>query len=163
MPEINIRKAAETDKYAYADCFISCFQTAYRGIVPDDYLQNLSNEREQRADRLLRYLEIPELAVFCLMRESKMIGFLILHLSNGEIWAIYLLEELRGKGYGKAAMNFAIDELKCAGHTTISLWVLAENERAKRFYDKYGFYFSGETRENTNYGKLLAQHKYVLN
>ena len=161
--DIIIRKALPEDKYTYADCYISCLQTAYRGIVPDDFLNNLPSEKEKRAKRLLEYLENPDLAVFFTEREDKMLGFLILHLSDGEIWAIYLLEELRGKGYGKTVMDFAVNGLKNAGQENISLWVLEENYKARRFYEKYGFRHDGTKKENANYGKPLMQFKYVLN
>ena len=91
-----------------------------------------------------------------------MIGFLTIHKKDGEIWAIYLLEEFRSKGYGKEILNFAITELKSIGHKTIVLWVFEENHKARRFYEKNGLRFDGTKRENDRYGKMLVQIRYEL-
>ena len=42
---IKIRKAVPEDANDYAACVISCWQSAYRGIVPDDYLNNMSAKK----------------------------------------------------------------------------------------------------------------------
>lgn len=90
-----------------------------------------------------------------------MIGFLTIDTINAEIWAIYLTEDFWGKGYGKKILDFAINDLKRLEHKEIFLWVLEENNRAKRFYEKNDFYFSGTTRER-EYGKPLVQLRYVF-
>lgn len=52
----------------------------------------------------------------------------------GEIISIYLLPEYIGKGYGKSLLEKAIEKLKAMGFTTIFLWVLEDNHRARHFY-----------------------------
>ena len=160
--KITIRKALPEDDYDYADCVISCWQTAYKGIVSDDFLNSMLIEREQLAERFRKNLTNTDLETYCVIFENKMIGFLVIHKNDGEIWAIYLIEEFRSKGYGKEMLDFAISELKRIGHKKISLWVFEENNRARQFYEKNGFNFDGTKRENDKYGKMLVQLRYML-
>jgi len=161
--KIIIRKALPNDAYNYADCVISCWQSAYKEIVPDEFLSNMLAEKEQWIEKYRKALTDPgDCKYYCVMYSERMIGFLIIHKNDGEIWAIYLIKEFWGKGFGKEMLDFAINELKCAGHKNISLWVFEENKRARRFYEKNNLYFDGTKREAT-YGKLLVQLKYVLN
>ena len=44
---IIIRQALADDAYDYTNCLISCFQSAYKGIIPDEYLHNMLTEKEQ--------------------------------------------------------------------------------------------------------------------
>ena len=61
-----------------------------------------------------------------------------------ELEAIHTLPESWGTGLGAALLAFArehTDARRGAG-----LWAFAKNARARRFYEKHGFAFSGETR-----------------
>ena len=57
----------------------------------------------------------------------------------GEVVSLYLLPEYMGRGLGKALLPAAVERLKERGFRDILLWVLEENQRARRFYEKYGF------------------------
>ncbi len=59
--------------------------------------------------------------------------------SDGEIWAIYLLPLHWGKGLGRALLLESRAQLLAKGMKRISLWVIAGNERALRFYRSAGF------------------------
>lgn len=59
----------------------------------------------------------------------------------GEIYALYVLRDYYGTGIGQALMEAALSAL--ADFPEIYLWVLAENHRAKAFYQKLGFVFDG--------------------
>ena len=107
--EITIRKALPEDAYDYTICHISCFQSAYKGIVPDEYMANMLAEKEQRCERYKTTLADPgDCEYYCVMYAERMIGWLIINKNRAEdqsgiceIWAIYLMEEFWGKGYGK--------------------------------------------------------------
>ena len=71
-----IRKAKVEDAYNYTDCFISCLQTAYKGIASDEFLSNLLEERDLRAEKFIRNLENPALETFLATLKGDIIGFL---------------------------------------------------------------------------------------
>lgn len=68
-----------------------------------------------------------------------------------ELTGLYLDPNHIGKGYGKCAMDFAKSEASSRGYTAVSLWVLDQNDRAKRFYEKAGFQPDG-TKKNSGLG-----------
>ena len=66
-----------------------------------------------------------------------------------------------GKGYGAALMHHALIEMEKAGFSYVSLWVFAENHRARRFYEALGFVATGATQisfgcEELQYRKSLT-------
>ena len=65
----------------------------------------------------------------------------------GEIFAVYVLKEYQGRQIGYALMNAAMECLSSFRRT--ALWVLKGNERAIRFYERYGFRFDGAEAEIT--------------
>jgi len=168
--DIIIHKALPEDAQNYADCHISCWQTAYKGIVPDEYLEKMLVDRQKMVDRYKERLTNPGTCEhYCVLYEEKMIGFITIDksiknddLNNTGIWAVYLIEEFRNRGFGKKMLDFSIKELKSVAPKEISLWVFEENVKARRFYEKNNFIYSNIKREVDWYGKPLSQLKYVL-
>lgn len=63
----------------------------------------------------------------------------------GEVVAIYVLSEYYDQKIGYRLMNEAVSKL--SDYDTIFVWVFEKNERAIRFYHKYGFEFDGGKKE----------------
>ena len=82
---ITIRQATLEDAYDYTDCHISCWHSAYKGIMPDDFLGKMKTEMQQRVERCKNTLANPGDSVFyCVMYAGNMIGRLIIGKSNVE-------------------------------------------------------------------------------
>ena len=67
-----------------------------------------------------------------------------------------------GKGYGAALMRHALLEMENAGYSYATLWVFAENHRARCFYEALGFVPTGAARisfgcEEVQYRKPLTK------
>ena len=73
----------------------------------------------------------------------------------------YFLPEYIGKGYGASLLKKCVEELKKLGFHRILLWVLEENSRARRFYERNGFTCSGEYMNDTIGGKELKEVMYT--
>lgn len=56
---------------------------------------------------------------------------------EGEIYAIYLLEEYQHRGIGKALFDRSVEAMVAFGWKSLYVWVLEEN-RSKHFYEKMG-------------------------
>lgn len=63
----------------------------------------------------------------------------------GEVFAIYVLAAYHGQRAGYELMKAAIEKL--SEYKRVAVWVLKENERAIRFYERFGFRFDGTEAE----------------
>jgi diamine N-acetyltransferase len=61
-----------------------------------------------------------------------------------QISRLYLLQAWTGRGLGDKLMQLSLDRAKENGHDVVWLTVWESNERAIRFYQKYGFKEAGE-------------------
>lgn len=64
----------------------------------------------------------------------------------GQLYAIYVRSDQRGRGIGTHLQHAALDRLKALGFTHAVLWVLEGNERAIRFYRRHGWLADGARR-----------------
>ena len=56
-----------------------------------------------------------------------------------ELYALYVHPAWWSTGTGRALMDRVLAKVRAAGYTTITLWVLEANARARRFYARAGF------------------------
>jgi len=163
-----IRKAMPDDAYDFAKCHAACWQDAYEGIIPDDYLDNMRSEHEERAEQCKKTLSDPGDCEFLYAElDGKMVGRLIFGKGRdedkpdaGEIHAIYLLKEFWNRGYGRQMLDFALSDLKKSGYREVFIWVIDENTRGRQFYEKHGFLLDGKTME-MELGKPLTLVRYT--
>jgi GNAT superfamily N-acetyltransferase len=73
----------------------------------------------------------------------------------GELYALYLLPAWWSAGVGRALMTSALDSLRGDRYRRVILWVLADNARARRFYERAGFTLDGGTNVLTGLGGVL--------
>ena len=137
-------KVAETDEELCGRGYVHCtaWQEAYRGIVCDRYLDTMTVEATTARAR-----QFPEITLVAKDQE-KVVGFAVYSSSRdvdqtdaGEVVAIYVLSEYYGHKIGYRLMNEAVSRL--SEYNTVFVWVLEQNERAIRFYHRYGFEFDG--------------------
>lgn len=143
---ITVRPAKPSDALAIAQVHVASWRTSYKGIVAEEFLQNLSAER--RAQSWEEILSNPEHPAFLYVAEdetSSIVGFvsgLAEREDNqeytGEVAAIYLLKQAQGQGTGRRLMQAAVHELIRRGHRSMMLWVLRDNTPARKFYEALG-------------------------
>ena len=145
-------KKMETEDEIKGKAFVAwrSWHEAYPGLVSQEYLDNLTLEKcEKVAFRLTD-------GFFVAKDDNQVVGFIGFGdrgeeaPETGEIFALYVLSEYYGKGVGRELMNEALQQLQ--GYSTICLWVLKENKRALRFYQKCGFAPDGEELVSPNCG-----------
>lgn len=64
-----------------------------------------------------------------------------------EIYGIYLIREAWGRGHGRRLLQFAVERLGVQGFVEVLLWVLRENDRARRFYERAGLRLDPEAKK----------------
>ena len=160
---MEIRKVTFNDDFAaIGSIYAESWKFAYRGIVPQAYLDQLTNRRwmnalnENRYDAfiLLDNGQYIGTSSICPARDKDMAGW-------GEIISLYLLPEYFGKGYAALLLDYVVSALQKEGFQRIYLWALEENARARRFYEKQGFRWNGDTMEAVIGGKSLTEVRYI--
>ncbi len=142
---MNIRPALPSDARAIADVHVRTWQSTYRGIVPDAYLDALSIDKRETAFRESIARGSPE--TWVANSDSEITGWIAFGASRdpdatpsvGEIEAIYVSPKHWSTGTGRELWNAARARLVERNFASVTLWVLEENERATRFYRSAGF------------------------
>ena len=133
-------KKTETDDEIKGKAYVhwQSWHEAYPGMVSQDYLDRFTLEK---AEKLAFSWGGDHLIIA--KAGDRVIGFVGYGNrgeeapETGEIFALYVLSEYYGTGVGKQLMDAGLEQLK--GYPQICLWVLKENKRAIRFYEKCGF------------------------
>jgi GNAT superfamily N-acetyltransferase len=79
---------------------------------------------------------------------------------TAELYAIHVDPVHIGTGVGKKLMTHAECQLREIGATRGVLWVLEENARARRFYERGGWRPDGTTRVENLSGELVPELRY---
>lgn len=75
---------------------------------------------------------------------------------------MYLAPEARGRGFGRALITHAIDDLRGRGFDPVVVWVFEANAGARRFYEAAGFQPDG-ARQPVDFGEVsLPEIRYRL-
>jgi GNAT superfamily N-acetyltransferase len=67
-------------------------------------------------------------------------------VEDAELSAVHVRPDRRSAGVGKQLLDESLTRLRAAGHKEAELWVLVDNVRARRFYEREGWTCSGETK-----------------
>jgi ribosomal protein S18 acetylase RimI-like enzyme len=102
-------------------------------------------EHNLSLDQLTIELESPASSFYFIYVEEELSGYMKLNISETfEIERIYILKKFQGIGVGKTFMNFAIEQSKSLGFTSLWLGVWEHNTKAISFYKSLGFITYGE-------------------
>jgi ribosomal protein S18 acetylase RimI-like enzyme len=165
-----IRAARVTDASQIAVVHVRSWQGAYRGLLPQAYLDGLDPaQRVGRWQRSLAEAEDRRNGVLVADASGTLLGFVGYSPSRdgdadparvGEIDAIYLLPNAWGKGVGRLLMVAALGRLAEAQFDRVTLWVLDSNVRARRFYEAGGWLADGARKIEDSRGFPVAQVRY---
>jgi ribosomal protein S18 acetylase RimI-like enzyme len=72
-----------------------------------------------------------------------------------ELYALYVRPACWSTGTGRALMDRVLARAGAVGYQSITLWVLRDNERARRFYERAGFAPDGATNVLAGLGGIL--------
>ena len=138
-------KKMETDSEIRGKAYVhwKSWQEAYPGIVAQTYLDNKMTLEKCEA-MAFRWPD----NILVAKDGERVIGFAGYGKCRnddlpeaGEVIAIYILSQYYGQGVGYRLMQEALKQL--SAYSRIAVWVLKENQRAIRFYERCGFRFDG--------------------
>ncbi len=142
-------------------------------LKDDDYLDHLPDALDQR---IASYqAQIPRLPPqnrwWVAEQDGHIVGFAMTGQSRdsdippatAEVFAIYLVRQVAGKGIGRTLFACAVDELRDQGYEQAMLWVLESNIRARRFYKAAGWILDGAHKNEEMLGNTrLDEIRYHI-
>ncbi|WCE00561.1 GNAT family N-acetyltransferase [Streptomyces sp. HUAS 31] len=148
---IRIRPMTSADCDRVAEIRIGGWRSAYRGLIPQSYLDTL--DVAQDAERRRGYFSQGDTSVVDLVaeRDGEVVGWAChgpyrdgeARTEDVELYAIYVDPGRYGAGIGRALLQDSVRRCTAAGHPRMLLWVLKDNARARRFYERAGFHADG--------------------
>ena len=146
---LEIRNADPSDLSSVAEIHVASWQAAYRGIISDEILDSLSVKERQQTWK--EWIRLPGSELFVASRGEMILGFCrLVHPDYSddadqyvELTHLYLDPDAYGSGVGYALLQRAIKAAKARGSKGLFLWVLEENDRARRFYERANMRFDG--------------------
>ncbi len=158
-----VRRAVSEDAPGIADVHVATWQTAYASIFPESFLSSLDRGRRETWWRgylgrggIAHVVDVDGVvAGFCSPGASEDAGW-------GEIFSIYVRPEHWGGGYGKALLDAGEQTLREAGFGRGLLWVLGQNARARRFYERQGWRLGRPFRLEEIGGVQVEELRYEI-
>src|SRR5215472_13318756 len=144
-PPARPRPALAADAAAIASVHVESWRDTYPGMLPDRYLGAM--DVSDYEDRWLRTIQDPyhRSSVYVVEELGRVVGFASCGRERdgdsryaGELYAIYLRSEARGRGLGRALVEATVAALAVRGMTSMVVWVLRDNARARGFYERLG-------------------------
>lgn len=155
------RWAVPDDADALAEVHVETWRKAYEGIFSSEFLTGLDSDararfwrRKLRSGALVNVIGSPVIG-FCLAGDSDEEGW-------GEIFAIYVHPDHWGEGFGHRLLRAGERQLRDAGHGRALLWVLRDNGRARRFYERQGWRVGGKIRVEEIGGIQVNEVRYEI-
>ncbi len=155
---VPIRDATPEDALAVAGVHVRAWQVAYRGLIADEFLDELRPE-----DRASRYefgaarAGAPRTIVA--VEDGEIIGFATTGRCRDddardavELYALYVDPPRWRGGVGRRLLAAATERMRCEGREEAVLWVLHGNEQAERLYERAGWRRDGAERWEEPYG-----------
>jgi ribosomal protein S18 acetylase RimI-like enzyme len=143
---ISVRRARPVDAAGIGGVHVSTWRSAYAGVLPDDYLANLSVARQAAYyDRAIRIGLGVHVAVQAEpeIPGSRVIGFSTARrirgnaVAEGEVETLYVLDDWKEYGLGRQLLRASGQHLAAMGCKSAFAWVLRDNP-STFFYERLG-------------------------
>ena len=117
--EWNVEKSKKEDCKAIAEFVTRTWNETYRGIVNDEFLDNLENTEEKRYINAINNFDEKSNMQYIIKKDNKIIAYLKLSKIKDdeykeyiELQSLYVLKEYQKNGIGKELIQKAFNEAK---------------------------------------------------
>jgi GNAT superfamily N-acetyltransferase len=167
---VQIRPATPLDAPAIAEIEVASWRAAYRDLIPIAFLESLSVQVKADiwAVDIKRYGLTDRKRVLVVESDGGILGFSLAGVpggvspGNGLLYFMYFHPDAWGQGYSRPLMVRVIDDFRDQGVRRAHLWVLRDNQRARRFYEGLGWVTDRETTTDRYGGELLESLHYWI-
>ena len=163
-----VRPARADDVDDLGRVHVRAWQGAYRGVMPDDYLDAL--DPNERAAMWAEFLDRPQpdQRLHVVTADAGVVGFACFGTCRdsedaalGELYAINLDPSHWGRGLGRRLLSEVVHELAAFGDAAV-LWVVPENARARGLYESAGWVDDGGRRHDEVLGARVDEMRYRI-
>lgn len=141
------RRAQEEDAAVIAELRQEIWSTTYRGIYPDDMIDQFDYAWHTQKDA--QRIKSPAYAVYLMMQEDHPIGYITLHISvPAHLLSLYLRQEYQHRGIGRRVFSFIQEVFQTRGVSTFTCECQPDNVHAMTFYHRCGGRVVGEDLSN---------------
>lgn len=174
LPNLVVRAATRADAEQIAAVHVASWRAAYAGVFPADWLNSdeFADARRQRwqewrlgpAERIAvaslaaAPTTAPVITAFSWYGPERERGRGV--TGRGEITAFYADPRVWGTGVATALMEYTELRLSTEGFATAVLWVLTDNPRARRFYERHGWEPTGIEGDFEMRGTIAPEVEY---
>ena len=169
---MRVRTAEPSDAAAIGRLVVRAWQRAYRGLMPDDYLNGLrADDRAAMWTDILTNKLGPRSAVYAgENNDGQVVGFVAVggeaddpQATRGEVYALNVDPNFWQHGVGRALLTAGCDHLRDVGFNTAVLWVHPGNTRACGFFNAQGWLTDGTERRIDALGVEVPVVRYRRN
>ena len=164
---MQLRQATEQDANAIAKLHVQAWIDTYQDILAPAII---AAQDEQKRAKMWSNVLSKTHHVFVIEQDHTLLGFIGVGPSRahdatpaeGELYAIYLHIGSQAQGLGKQLFDKGAETLRTLGFRSCSLWVLRDNARARRFYERQGMTLSGKTQYIERAEGALDEVQYIM-
>jgi ribosomal protein S18 acetylase RimI-like enzyme len=146
------------------------WQAAYRGMVPQSHLDALTIDGDARMRHEMFAKSDGRVLNLVAEQDGAVVGWAALGPSreedaeagDGELLALYVAPDAVGTGVGRALMAEALASAGQRSFRRLVLWVIADNIRARSFYERAGFVADGRTEDWAVDGAVVPEVRYGM-
>ncbi|MBN2502691.1 MAG: GNAT family N-acetyltransferase [Anaerolineales bacterium] len=152
---MRVRKATIIDSAGLAKVQVDSYRIAYAGILPQDYLDLFTYAEQTQDWRELLSNRMDDLLYVAETEAGEITGYALgrpgvsdIPTYDSELVALHVRLPCQGKGIGRQLSQTIAAQLKASGCTSMMLWVLAQNQRARQFYEELGGELLDQTKQS---------------
>jgi len=165
-----IRPLRLDDTRELAELHLGVWRAAYGGLVRPEGFDTVDlDERTERWRQTVRGEADPPRTAYVADDAGTLVGFVVVGVprdddvpaATGEVYAIYVAEERWGSEVGHRLLQAGRAHLVGEGLDRVCLWVLEDNPRARRFYERAGLSSDGTRKDVDLFGTVLPELRYA--
>lgn len=149
-----IQSADVSDAPGIAAAHVRSWFDAYSDLLPPEEFE--ARPLELRTQEWRDRIGDSDFGVSAAFAGDEVVGFVAVKSAqpedaasgaSGELAYLYLVQEAWGQGLGRKLLEIGLDCLDRRAFTHAVLWVLRDNERARRFYEANGWRADGGAKD----------------
>ena len=156
MEQLIIRDAKLEDVPEVAKLHVDSWNNTYKGIISQDYLDNMKNNLDKRIERMKNEFNLRKMIVATI--NNEIVAFSEFVLSNEfskdldidcELCGLYVKNEYLKNSIGTQVFNYLHNFFISNNKKKMGLWCVKENKNAIDFYKRKG-------------GVIVSEKKFIL-